>query len=45
MDIDTLASVAQWYNELRDTSNDTFMPLFADEHRYLVLKGLSLIHI
>lgn len=39
MDIDTLASVAQWYNELRDTSNDTFMPLFADEHRYLVLKG------
>ena len=39
MDIDTLACVAQWYNELRDTSNDTFMPLFADEHRYLVLKG------
>ena len=34
-----LYTSAQWYNELRDTSNDTFMPLFADEHRYLVLKG------
>lgn len=39
MDIDTLATVAQWYNELRDTSNNAFFPLFADEHRYLVLKG------
>lgn len=39
MDIDTLATVARWYNELRDTSNNAFFPLFADEHRYLVLKG------
>ena len=39
MDIDTLAAVARWYNDLRDTSNEAFMPLFEDEHRYLVLKG------
>lgn len=39
MDVDTLASVARWYNQLRESSNDAFMPLFADEHRYLVLKG------
>ena len=39
MDIDTLAAVARWYNDLRDTSNDAFLSLYADEHRYLVLKG------
>lgn len=39
MDIDTLAQVAVWYNGLRETSNAAFMPLYADEHRYLVLKG------
>ena len=36
---DALAAVALWYNDLRETSNDAFMPLYADEHRYLVLKG------
>lgn len=39
MDVDTLAQIAVWYNNLRDTSNDAFMPLYEDEHRYLVLKG------
>jgi phage terminase large subunit len=28
-----------WYERLRDTTNDTFMPLYADRSRYLVLKG------
>lgn len=39
MDVDTLARIAVWYNELRNTSNDAFMSLYEDEHRYLVLKG------
>lgn len=39
MTTDKLARLAVWYNHLRDTSNDTFMPLFACESRYLVLKG------
>lgn len=39
MDINALAEVAVWYNHLRETSNEAFLPLFADESRYLVLKG------
>ena len=39
MTTDELARLAVWYNRLRDTNNDTFMPLFACESRYLVLKG------
>lgn len=39
LSVDSLYEIAQWYNKLRETNNDTFMPLFADEHRYLVLKG------
>jgi phage terminase large subunit len=31
--------VALWYRELRETNNETFMPLFFDEHRFLVLRG------
>lgn len=31
--------VASWWQKLWDTNNETFMPLFADTHRYLVLKG------
>lgn len=31
--------LAVWYNQLRATNNEIFMPLFADTHRYLVLKG------
>ena len=34
-----LARLAVWYNNLRDTNNDNFMPLFDCESRYLVLKG------
>lgn len=39
MTTNELARLAVWYNHLRDTSNDTFMPLFSCESRYLVLKG------
>lgn len=39
MTTDKLAELAVWYNNLRDTSNDTYMPLFECESRYLVLKG------
>lgn len=37
--LDRAAELAVWYNRLRETNNETFMPLFADEHRHLVLKG------
>lgn len=39
MTTDKLAELAVWYNNLRDTSNDTYMPLFECDSRYLVLKG------
>ncbi len=38
-EIDRLYALALWYDGLRETNNETFMPLFADTHRYLVLKG------
>ena len=38
-EIDHLYEIALWYKNLRETNNETFMPLFEDEHRYLVLKG------
>lgn len=31
--------VALWWKNLKARNNDTFLPLFFDEHRYLVLKG------
>lgn len=31
--------IARWYVHLAETSNKSFMPLFFDEHRFLVLKG------
>ena len=31
--------MATWYKKLKETNNDTFLPLFFDRHRYLVLKG------
>lgn len=34
-----MAGVAGWYLDLAATSNNTFMPLYADASRYLVLKG------
>lgn len=36
---DQFAAVAAWYIQLAETNNETFLPLFADQHRYLVLKG------
>jgi len=36
---DRLWYTAQWYKALKDSSNEAFLPLFFDEHRYLVLKG------
>lgn len=38
-EIDRLYEIALWYKNLRQTNNETFMPLFEDKHRYLVLKG------
>lgn len=39
MTTDKLADLAVWYNNLRDTTNDSFMPLYECGSRYLVLKG------
>ncbi len=39
MDIDRDLLLARWYRDLRDTNNEAFLPLFFDDHRYLVLKG------
>lgn len=38
-EIDKLYSIAEWYLQLRETTNDAFMDLYEDHHRYLVLKG------
>lgn len=37
--LDKAVEAALWLKELRETNNDTFLPLFWDKHRYLVLKG------
>jgi len=34
-----LWEAAQWYTALKENSNEAFLPLFFDGHRYLVLKG------
>lgn len=36
---DRAYDILRWYQSLCDTNNGTFIPLFFDEHRYLVLKG------
>ena len=38
-EVEKLYDIVTWYEGLRETSNETFLPLFADRHRYLVLKG------
>ena len=38
-EIDRAYAAAVWYMNLRESNNTTFLPLFEDEHRYLVLKG------
>lgn len=37
--MDSIFKAALWFQKLKETSNETFLPLFADQHRYLVLKG------
>lgn len=37
--VDAYLSVAQWWHDLKASSNKLFLPLYADEHRYLVLMG------
>lgn len=32
-------AAALWYKQIRERNNDTFIPLFFDRHRYLVLMG------
>jgi len=34
-----ILSTLRWWKGLKATSNESFLPLFFDEHRYLVLKG------
>ncbi len=38
-ELDRCLEAALWWRDLRDTSNRAFLPLYFDEHRYLVLKG------
>lgn len=38
-DIDLKANMAKWYLELRETTNESFFDLYANENRYLVLCG------
>lgn len=36
---DEQLSLAIWWRNLKETNNEKFLPLFFDEHRFLVLKG------
>lgn len=36
---DARLQVALWWRNLKETNNEKFLPLFFDEHRFLVLKG------
>ena len=38
-DVNGIYEIAKWYTNLAATNNRAFLPLFADTHRYLVLKG------
>ena len=37
--IDAAYEAARWWQALAESSNRSFLPLYADEHRYLILKG------
>ena len=37
--IERAFAAALWYKQIRERNNDTFVPLFFDRHRYLVLMG------
>lgn len=39
MTVDNKLSLLEWYTDLKRTTVPAFMPLYADTHRYLVLKG------
>lgn len=34
-----MADIVAWYKQLKENTNDTFLPLFFSEKRYLILKG------
>lgn len=38
-EVDKQLALLMWYKQLKESSNDTFFPLFFDESRYLVLLG------
>ena len=38
-ELDEQIAVLQWWKGLREANNEAFLPLFLDEHRYLVLCG------
>lgn len=37
--VDAYLAAAQWWKQLKATNNSAFLPLYKDEHRYLVLMG------
>lgn len=37
--LDRMLDTALWWKNIRETNNEAFLPLFFDQHRYLVLKG------
>ena len=37
--LDRYLDAALWWENMKATNNDTFLPLLFDEHRFLVLKG------
>ena len=37
--VDELYTTALWWKQIEETNNETFLPLFFDEHRYLILMG------
>ena len=37
--VERYLSTAMWWKGLRETNNEAILPLFFDQHRYLVLKG------
>ena len=37
--LDQVLAAALWWKKLKESSNETFLPLFSDKHRYLVLMG------
>ena len=39
--VERYLSTAMWWKGLRETNNEAFLPLFFDQHRYLVLKAAA----